>query len=157
MKNKKSIYILLPLVLLIWGAIGYQFFSSSDGETINVAPTVYSGKPLQIKKTDTFSIKINERDPFSGKIVKDERSNVVKQKSGHANRKIKEEIVWPQIKYKGIVADIKDRVKVYMLIIDGKTHLMKKGEKIDNLLLKDGDRDGVYLQYNNDTKVFYIQ
>ena len=148
---------MLPLVLLIWGSIIYQFFAFSNDEVVSNASNEYPNKPLQIKKKDTFSIKINPRDPFLGKMVNDEMTKGVKHKSINSNPKTKVELVWPQIKYKGIVADNKDRVKVYMLIINGKSHLMRKGDEIDKVFLKEGDRETIYVKYEGDIKVVFIQ
>jgi flagellar basal body-associated protein FliL len=69
MKNKKSIYILLPIVLFIWGTVMYQFFSFSgiDHKTISES-NGFKIKPLQLKERDTFSINVNYRDPFLGKV-----------------------------------------------------------------------------------------
>lgn len=156
MKSKKSVYILLPLVLFIWGTIIYKFFSYTNEEAIVDQNQEVSIKPLQIKQKDTFTVKMNSRDPFSGKMV-DEEDSKIKHKISYSAPKSKEELIWPQIKYKGIVSDAKEKVKIYMLIIDGKTHLMRKGQIENEILLKDGDKEIVYLKYKNDSKVVFIQ
>lgn len=147
---------MLPLVLFIWGTIIYKFFAYTNEDTIVSQNQKISIKPLQIKQKDTFTIKINSRDPFSGKMV-DEAASKIKHKISYSAPKSKEELVWPQIKYKGIVSDTKEKVKIYMLIIDGKTNLMRKGQIENEILLKDGDKDMVYLKYKNDSKVVFIQ
>jgi hypothetical protein len=156
MKSKKSIYVLLPLVIIIWGAIVYQIFDYSTPESAIVPAEDFSVKPIVQKPKDSISIKINQRDPFSGKMVDDAAKRPIGKQS-RRTPKIKEELIWPQIKYKGIVSDVKDKIKVYMVIIDGKTHLMKKGETEEEIVLKDGDREMIYLNYNGDSKVVFIQ
>ncbi|WP_396146022.1 hypothetical protein [Flavobacterium sp.] len=158
MKNKKNIYILLPIVLLIWGAVLYQFFTfTSDDEQL--IPNAEIGiKPFNIKDKDTFNISISKRDPFLGSISSSENSNKVKKAiTTHKAPKIKEEIQWPEVSYKGIVSDNKEKVKVYMLIINGKTYLMKKGEQQEGVKLKDGDRETIYTLYKGDLKIIFIQ
>lgn len=157
MKSKKSIYVLLPLVLIIWGAIIYQFFNYTNTESAVISTNDYSAKPIIIKQKDSINIKINPRDPFSGKMV----DAAAKKSIGHIGNsnktpKIKEEMVWPQISYKGVVSDSKDKTKVYMVIINGKTFMMKKGESNEEVLLKDGDRDKISLNYNGESKVVFI-
>jgi hypothetical protein len=157
MKNKKSIYVLLPLVLLIWGAIIYQFFNYANPEPEVIPTQDPSVRALVIKPKESISIKINPRDPFSGKMV----DNAARKATGNHNPnkklKIKEPLVWPLIRYKGIVSDNKDKIKVYMVIIDGKTYLMKKGETEEGIQLKDGNRDNINLVYEGSVKDFLIQ
>lgn len=158
MKNKKSIYILLPLVLLIWGAVVYQFFSLSNDTIPEIQTQEGVPKPFRIQSKDTFSIHISKRDPFLGKMMSNEtRSVSTAPKTTTKIPNTKEELVWPSILYKGIVSDSKDKVKVYMVIMDGKTYLMKKGEEENGIKLKDGDRETIYVVYKKELKIVYIQ
>ena len=157
MKNKKSIYILLPIVLFIWGAVLYQFFSFSNNDSIEITNSNTTVKPFKIKPKDTFSIKINNRDPFLGKLVSNENNTTKTIKPTSKPKKIVEEVVWPQIGYKGIVSDNKEKIKVYMVIINGKTYLMKKGDEEEEIKLKDGDRETIYVIHKGDLKVVFIR
>lgn len=159
MKTKKSIYILLPIVLLIWGAVVYQFFSFTNNNEVDIPNQDISVKPFKIKPKDTFSIQINKRDPFLGKITTDEVVSIKRPKSIITNNpaKVKEELIWPNVEYKGIISDNKDKIKVYMLIINGKTFLMKKGEEENEVKLKEGDREMVYVVYKGDLRIVIIQ
>lgn len=157
MKSKKSIYILLPIVLLIWGAVVLQFFSFSNNDDVIVPNSNISIKQFKIKPKDTFSIKINKRDPFLGKLIADDAIPRQIKHSSDKTVKVKEELIWPEVKYKGIVSDNKEKIKVYMVLIDGKTHLMRKGEQEDHVKLKDGDRETIYAVYKGDLKVIFIQ
>ncbi|WP_298140159.1 hypothetical protein [Flavobacterium sp.] len=158
MKNRKNIYILLPIVLLIWGAVLYQFFSFTNNDELQIPNAEVGIKPFNIKDKDTFSITTSIRDPFLGSISTAEKSNKVK-KVAYTNKsvQIKEELIWPEVSYKGIVSDNKEKIKVYMLIINGKTYLMKKGETQEGVKLKDGDRETIYAIYKGDLKVVFIQ
>lgn len=150
MKNKKSIYILLPVVLFIWGAVMYQFFSfASPEETQQLSSNKFRIKPLKITERDTFSINVNYRDPFLGKTYAPKKNDSLKKNTPKTNKtpKIVEPIVWPTIIYKGIVSDTKDKTKIYMLVIRGQTFLMKKGETENDIFLKDGDRESIYVKY----------
>lgn len=157
MKNKKSIYILLPVVLFIWGTVMYQFFSFSgiDQKTITESND-FKIKPLQLKERDTFSINVNYRDPFLGKV---NSSVSISKKNTHKIKKepkIEEPLVWPTILYKGIVSDTKEKITIYMLIINGKTCLMKKGETENEVFLKDGDRESIYVKYKENLNLIMI-
>lgn len=154
MKNKKSIYVLLPLVLFIWGAILYQFFSFSSSEDV---PTVTSNgislKPIKIVKRDSVAIHTNYRDPFLGKMYSTEKLKSPKKKS---RPKKAEPLVWPVIQYKGIVSDTKEKSRIFMLVINNKTHLMKKGQTENEVYLKEGDRESVYVKYKGQLNLFMI-
>jgi hypothetical protein len=163
MKNKKNIYILLPIVLLIWGAVMYQFFSfSNTGNETLTASNKFNLKPIAIKERDTFTINVNYRDPFLGKAygVKNKSNDTTSRKK--IIRKVKEPIVepvfvWPKIVYRGIVSDTKDKTKVFMLIIDGQTFLMKIGNTEKEVFLKEGDRESVYIKYKGRLNLILIE
>lgn len=160
MKNKKNTYILLAVVLFIWGAVIYQFFSFS-GEAENTLSDnhEFNVKPLQVKEKDTFSIDVRYRDPFLGKMYVENKTNTVKNSDAKASKtKVKEEVIdWPNIVYKGIVSDTKDKIKIYMLIISGKTCLMKKGETQEGIFLKDGTKESVYVKYKGNLNIILLQ
>lgn len=159
MKNKKTIYILLPVVLLVWGKVVYQFFSFANSDKIleNTPIDLYI-KPFKIKERDTFSINVNYRDPFLGKMFVTELSVDSKKKTTKIKKVSKQEnlIIWPSIIYKGIVADTKNNIKIYMLIIGGKTCLMKKGETENEVFLKDGDNESIYVKYKGNLNLIML-
>lgn len=146
MKNKKSVYVLLPLVLFIWGAVMYQFFSFSSPEDIAVEPSNgISLKPIIMQKRDSVIINTNYRDPFLGKVYAAKKDSTFRKKP--KPKKMVEPILWPRIQYKGIVSDTKEKSKIFMLVINKKTYLMRKGQIENDVYLKDGDRESVYVKY----------
>jgi len=154
MKNKKSIYILLPLVLLIWGTVMYQFFSFTNTDEEVISPTnEFSLKPIKIVKRDSFTINTNYRDPFLGKVYVAKKDSLPKKKKP---AKVVTPLVWPTIQYKGIVSDTKDKVKISMLLINNRTCLMKKGETQNEVYLKDGDKESVYVKYKGELNLIMI-
>ena len=154
MKTKRNTYILLGLVVVVWGALIYQFFSYANPDTQIEEETNFSIKPLTIKDKDSFGIEINPRDPFLGKVYVENQIPKVAKKP--KTIKVKEPIVWAQIAYKGIVSDKSAKVKVFMVIIDGKTYLMKQGDVEKEITLKDGDRESIDLMYKGELDTFYI-
>lgn len=159
MKNKKTIYILLPVVLLVWGKVVYQFFSFAASDVIlENTPIDLNLKPFKLKERDTFSINVNYRDPFLGKIFVTELSVDSKIKTTEIKKVSKQEgiIIWPSIIYKGIVSDTKNHIKIYMLIIGGKTCLMKKGETEYEVSLKDGDNESIYVKYKGNLNLIML-
>lgn len=66
-KKRKTIYIMLPVIIVVWGYVLFQFFSffSSSPNYAEEKPD----SPINIDKVeiDTFSIIANYRDPFLDK------------------------------------------------------------------------------------------
>lgn len=149
MKNRKSIYVLLPIVLLIWGILINQFLSFSVSDTVLKNTTSeFSIKPFKLKERNQFYINVNYKDPFLGKIHSPQIINIPKNTIKAKNKPKTEEIIdWPTILYKGIVSDTKDKKRIYMLVINGKTCLMKKGSTENEVHLKDGDKESIYVKY----------
>ncbi|KFF11996.1 hypothetical protein [Flavobacterium hydatis] len=159
MKNKKNIYILLPVVMLIWGIVIFQFFSfTTPDDFVEDRPTEFIIKPLKIVKKDTFGINVNYRDPFLGKAYAGQSVPKVKSNNSGIKKlpKPEEVIVWPTIKYKGLISDSKEKKKVYILIIGGQNYYMKIGDTANEVFLKSGDRESIYVKYKGNLNLIMI-
>ena len=125
MKNKKNIYILLPIVLLVWGLVIYQFFSfGNEGTVTEMSETNLDIKPIALEKRDSVAISVHYRDPFLGKMYAPLQGGA--KKTGKQKNVEKEATVLPDIVYKGLVSDAKDKKKVFMVILNGHTFLMRE-------------------------------
>ncbi|HEX8562252.1 MAG TPA: hypothetical protein VF676_04650 [Flavobacterium sp.] len=154
-KNRnKSVTLLLIVVLAIWGVLFYKFFSFSDKERQISNNPVTAVKPLAIKPRDSFNVDINPRDPFLGHLLHKE---VPRTSTNPTKRKPQVPLVWPSIRYKGTVSDNREKVKVYMLEVDGKTFLLKKGEVESGITILGGTRESVDVAYKSAVKKFLIQ
>ena len=80
MKKNTKTYILLTIVLGIWGVLGYQIVGAFDADKPELALTKATEAyvPKTLKKRDTFSITAHYRDPFLGTMP---RSKTVKKKN----------------------------------------------------------------------------
>ncbi|MBY8962535.1 hypothetical protein KJK34_07195 [Flavobacterium sp. D11R37] len=145
MKNKKSIYFLLPVVLFIWGMVIYQFFSFSGNETVLNASASYSKTTIIKPEKQSFAIDVNYRDPFLGKMY-----NPQQTKKGHVSKeknRPKEVISWPYIAYKGIVSDTKDNNKVFVVVINNSTFFMQEKDTEQGVTLKTGNKNYINVEY----------
>lgn len=133
----------------------YQFFSfGSSEEEFAVTPSEISVKPIKIAKRNSFAINTNYRDPFLGKMYSVNKDSIPKKKRTF---KKAEPLVWPNIQYKGIVSDIKEKSKIFMLVINNQTYLMKKGQTESEIYLKEGDRESVYVKYKGQLNLILIE
>ena len=158
MKNKKNIYLLLSVVLIVWGGVLYQVFSfTNDEEVISSANPEFTIKPLKIKKRQVFAINVNYRDPFLGKMYAPQVVTKVKSPTVKKTTKIQENLVWPVILYKGMISDTKDKNKIFMLVIDGHNTYMKIGDTENEIYLKKGDKESVYVKYKGNLNLIMLQ
>jgi len=154
MKNKKNIYFLVPAVLLIWGLLGYRVFSA-------VQPTVTSTdlelsenayQPTSFKEAETFTIKVDYRDPFLGTTSKTQkptrkRSITTVQKPAQP---------FPQIVYKGVVSGQGNKEQVFIISIDGKQFFFKKNQTFNGVQLRNGSVKSIRLKFQGQQQTFPI-
>lgn len=155
MKSKKSIYILLPIVLIIWGMIIYQFFSYTNSQVIEVQEELPLFVNIDYKEPDTTALDISHRDPFTGKLenakenIGSTRKNAANASKMNAESKHEEQT---KIEYKGIVSDVANKKKVFMVIIDNRTFLMKQGDKENEVELINGNRESITIKHKGKKK-----
>lgn len=160
MKNKKNIYILLPLVIAVWAAVLFQFFSFTNSDEVVAADnTEFSFKPLKVNKRESFTINVNYRDPFLGKTYVEETASKTKSINPKTVKAVKqpEALVWPKIIYEGLISDSKGKNKIFMLVINDKNHFMKIGDTENEIFLKDGDKESVYVKYKGSLNLIMLQ
>ncbi|MEX0274329.1 MAG: hypothetical protein AB3N16_08130 [Flavobacteriaceae bacterium] len=144
MKKSRKTYILLGLVLAIWGVLGFRIVKTLNPpeEKNEVVSGVTADLPVVIKKRDTFSIAANYRDPFLGTLPKKQRS---------AKATAKKETVAPKrtIAYQGSVATNGTKSRLFFVTVDGQQHVFEKGKEIDGVTLIRGSEKSIKVKYNN--------
>lgn len=156
MKNKKLVYILLPLTIIVWGLVIFRIINMTNKEDV----FVISEKPASNQLFDTiindnFTIQANYRDPFVRNVVKPENKEVVKNptgnKTGTGNRNIKR-IRWPQIQYNGIIENNEQNEMIAILNIDNKNCLLKAGSEMFDVKVKYIYIDSIQLEFQDEMK-----
>jgi len=165
-KNKKLIYILIPLVLVVWGNIFYQLFGSAGGDDDEgEIPTDQKEIAREVKK-DTFTIVADYRDPFLGKqttvntVSNTSPDNSVKkhQADKDKNKKEKKEepvvsnFKWPQLVYSGLVINKKSSDIVGLLSVNSKQFLVRKGQLIEGLTIGNISSDSITIVMGENIK-----
>lgn len=151
MKNK-FVKILLPIVVLIWGYVGYVIYDafSSDDSEIQETPIASSYIKPTIEKKESFELIPMDSDPFLGTLYKKPKMNRTAARNKSPNKELK----WPNIQFQGIVSG--GASAVYMISINGQQHLLSKGEEIQKVKLIKGSSESVSLQFEGQTKQFPI-
>lgn len=160
MKSKKSIYILLPLVLLIWGILGYRLFSFFGNDETEVQENSnFQVQNIDYKAPDSIKIVVDYRDPFTGKLSSgnnNENTNSVIRKPKSENTILEKQEIKPVIVYRGLVSDTKDKNKVFMFSVDNKTYLLERGQTENDIKVISGDAKQITLLINKKKEVVAI-
>ncbi len=156
MKKKKIIYLLAPLVVVVWGFVFYQL-SSSFLSTPNFAKK----EPIQkinideIKR-DTFSIIANYRDPFLGCATSLNTNNNSNIKTTAKKLKIKTEVKaekpWPIISYNGMIKNNNSEKRVGIIKIDGKEFLVKEGDVLRKVKIMEINQQLIKVNFQKESK-----
>lgn len=157
MKNKKNIYILLPLVLIVWGIIGYKVFSAINPTAdLQTSPTnLVNFKPKTIENEATYTLNLNYRDPFLEK-----RSPIKKIKTTRktSNKQPNITIPFPPIIYNGLIEPKeKSRKTLYLVSIYNNQHFLSVGTKKDGVILVKGSNKSITVKFQQHKKEIPIQ
>lgn len=156
LKGKKGLYILLPVVVLVWGMLIYKFVAAFSNDNIpELAQHTVTTAPIKTIVRNSFSISKVQRDPFLGNIYQLPKKKVLKKVK---KRMVKEVIQWPNLYYKGNVADKNGSTSVFMLEIDSQVHLLSMGDTANAILLHSKLSDSVIrVKYKGEIKKLKIQ
>jgi type II secretory pathway component PulC len=151
LKSKKSLYILFPIVLVIWGGVIFKTVAAFSDEPAlkNTIEVPNRKESLKFVKKDTFSLLELESDPFLGQsyskpAVKKEKVSVVKRV-----------IDWPVINYLGLVSGKNKKSAIHILQINGNQFLLKSGETAEEVKVISSLDDKVWLSYKGTRKVLF--
>lgn len=154
MKNKKIIYLLLPLVIIIWGVVLYRVFSITAAEPILPVPgNTLSNKDIKTSVLDTFSIDANYRDPFLDKVVHVPVENKIKSTPLPKVEKILIPLKWPVLTYLGIIKNQDSGKKITLINIDGESNFMKEGDEVSGIHLLKVYKDSVEVSFMKERKM----
>ncbi|MFW6222420.1 MAG: hypothetical protein ACOC3T_02285 [Bacteroidota bacterium] len=172
MKNKKLQYILIPVVLVVWGLIIYRFLDFTRQDTPDETYTVSTLQTNQNNnhEQDTFSLYANYRDPFlkhvrykgynytkanaSNKKTEKKKEKKKPETNVELRREILENIRWPDIKYGGIVQNTQSGEKVGLIEVDKQEFLIRKNDSTQKIFIKDLYKDSVIVIYKEKHKTF---
>jgi hypothetical protein len=158
MKNKKLVYILLPLVAVIWGVIFYKIYNQIANSDKNMA----TGMPLNIEKdadslSDTFQLILNYRDPFLSysfqhQMAKTYPNSLQRGFTKQATQNT--EFQWPNFIYGGMIVNRQNKSKTGLLIYNNQSLLVKEGDINQGYKIIKLYNDSALIGYNKLRKTF---
>ncbi len=152
MKDKKTVYILIPVVLLIWGIIFYRiygFFNGGNNQAFHTPQLVITDSAELLN--DSFNIHADYRDPFLDKAIK-------KQISGSGTtvakpvKPVPTSSPWPAIVYGGIIKNQKSNKQLALIQINGQSNMMKAGEEANGVQLLKVFKDSIEVKFGKEKK-----
>jgi len=160
MKNKVITYILLVVVIGIWGRIIYSSFFRSAGEEES---SVSYYEPVQLdeenKTTEKIELIANYRDPFLGKGTKRVKTSINKPLRSESQSRKKENpsldkpINWPSINYYGLMKNVNSSDKIAIINIEKKQVLWREGEQYEDLSVLKIYKDSILLSLADENKI----
>lgn len=160
MKKKQLTYVLVTVITLVWGAIGYKLYLSFFSTPELVVQTQKANKPLQLQEAvaDTFTLVADYRDPFLGNLSRrrNQTSSPVtkpKRQTRPTPPKPVKKIVWPAIQYGGLVRNKQNEKTLALVRVNEQNRLMKLGEKHGEIELQGIYADSILVSMNAETKM----
>lgn len=143
---------MLVAVLSVWGIFGYKIISTLSPvrpETHSQQLSVtFNPKPAIVN--DTFSIEPVLRDPFLGTIKNKKVSSVITTKRTVS-------IEWPKVIYGGMVKKQNTNAHIFVLNINDTQHLLKKGQRVNDITVVRGNSKEVVIRYKNEPRTITLQ
>lgn len=167
MKNKKLIYILIPLTVIIWGVIVYRIISQirRNPEPVYNKTDMIDG--FQSKQpSDTFTLKLDYTDPFLDRNLRgrpsirsayERQDNPVPAPATSVTKpqSTDQTVLWPVIRYGGIIENTDSKQEICLVNIDGINFLMSTGDTKEQVKLIKVYQDSIILELTRQRRTFY--
>ena len=139
LKNKTSLYLLFPLVIIIWGVVIYKLVGAFKDEPVIIPASPRAmGENVKRVQRDTFSLLPIDRDPFLGHYYK----KPVKRKAK------------PEISYLGMISNSGKSSEVHILQLNGRQLILKKNQVSEEIKIIGSKAGQVMLLYKGERKTF---
>ncbi len=161
MKNKKVTYLLIAVVVSVWGLILHRLFDAvGQGDDVPPVAIVHQLKEqyndFSLVK-DTTKLKLNYRDPFGLSKPKDTTSKAVVIHLKPVKGIVAPSINWSFISYAGYVRNPASKKLVTLLLINGKNVTLSEGETREQVKLLRNLRDSIKISYQGKTKFITLK
>ena len=149
MNNKKTSYVLLPVVVAIWSIIIYRIYSAVHQENISSPKIAQVELPgMTHSKITPKKIQLNtiERDPF---LNKEYRNRDIPQKKERF-----EHIEWPLINYLGLISASTSQEKIAIFKINNQEVILGINEEFKGIKVLSANSQKAKIIYKNKQKSF---
>ena len=145
LKNKKFTYVLLVLVLIIWGVIFYKVYSNFGGKKQfeKILPQVIITDEKG-QNDSIFTLVLDYPDPFLKGIGLPDHTSL---NSLSKSSTIKQNPVWPQIEYRGLLSISNKKESTGLLKVQNLDCLVKSGKVYSGVKIRSITKDSIFLEY----------
>lgn len=160
LKNKKAIYILIPVNLLVWGFFIYRFWSAYNiADAPAGIPKLQAIKLADLKDSVTYTLQLDYKDPFlkdAGKISGNANAgnninSVAPQKQVAAVKMpASAPKMLPDIKYMGLIKNNSSGIATALISVNGQSRLIKQNETHDGILFKNFNKDSLVAKWGKE-------
>ena len=142
MSKQTKTYLLLGVVLVIWGVIGFKVVNTlSPNEEPQIVQKQAMDIPKATIKKDTFTLYANYRDPFLG-TTQSPKKKIKKTVSKKVDTPKK------NIVYSGMVSQSGSGSSLFFVTVDGQQHIMSANQEIEGVRLLSGNASRIRIRYN---------
>lgn len=157
MKNRKSIYLLLPLAIVVWGLIIYKIFTYIHGSKYTYSTQLlYSQSDSAQANPDTIKLIASYRDPFLGNTSVVTPVNISKHNAGLTKEDFfpqTNQVKWPDIIYNGLITGKQGNEKIGLVIINNRNYLVRRGEIREDALFSDPFPDSIVVFFQKQRRI----
>ncbi|MFK7921392.1 MAG: hypothetical protein AB8H47_05520 [Bacteroidia bacterium] len=134
MRNRKLNRGLIPIVILVWGLIGYRFWYEKEapGPSNFTIDSQFLKAELTKNEADTFALSLPYRDPFLGDIKEQAKRSPKEQKAKLSSIE-KVAVDLPHILYQG---SIKAKERLGLVRWNGESHTVHANESLYDAKVK---------------------
>lgn len=167
MKNKKTIYFLLPVVIGIWALIGFKIFNYKNDDNNSFGTLENKNNDNNTESlNENYNLLLNYPDPFlkrkrsyravnSNSSVNNTSSNKTSNRKTGNNKPVAKESSWPEIEYLGRVKNDHDSRELAFIIIDKKEKLIEPGIIINDVKILAIEGKKITVEFNNEKREIF--
>lgn len=152
MKKNNKTYVLLAVVIGVWGIIGYKFISAvnpTQKEIVQVASNkIFT--PQELKERTVFSITANYRDPFLGTV------NAPKKAKRTTSKKPQKQVPEKSIQYTGFIGDTSSNENIFFVTVNGQQQMMSINDTFQEVKLVRGTKSTIKVKYRGATHTIHL-
>lgn len=153
MSERKRMFVLIPVLILVWGMVIYRVYDAIKDDTILKEEAELLQVPVQEKKSD-HELALDYPDPFLKTAVAKPVvvvKNVSAKKVERKPEKKVQTVPKPVLRYSGRVENRESKKERHLISVNGNPHIVSVGEEIDGVALKKVFVDSVEFKWNKET------
>lgn len=164
MNNKALVYILLSVVVGVWGYVIYRVFSAVSGDEEQI---ITSNRPISIAPQDleyytikdSASLSLSYRDPiYNSTNVLDEEileTETINPYTSDPYAVYVEPEPQIDISYQGFIENESNKKRIAMVTIAGQQYMMAKGDRQQEITVRNIQADRIIITHKNETKTIF--